>query len=365
MKTLLSVSLSLLLGLGVFGCKQATQPMAADGPALHTSPGGSSTPAHPAIVYNHYNGKANEIEVMDSDGSHQTTLLSGNGAFGWSPGSSILMSGNSDSLYAADVSVNSNGVPVASNTRVIVSKSYRTTDSTVITGPASWSATSSVDKIAFTIRNIHKYATSNGIFSICTQSASGGSWDTLHTFPPHDFVEGITWKADDSKIAVLLDSIATGSFSVVIFDASTGATTDSIPLPYNAAGWSNLAWSHGSSVNLLALTRDTATPGRLENGGYLCYLTPSAGSSPTTQNVATQVQSQYAGDLTWSPSGANLIFATAGVSNTNKCGTCGGTQGIEFKQTLYRLTEQSTSKSNLQSQTNCCYQTWSGMDWHR
>ena len=362
------LSIIFLLAMALAACK-TNMPTSPDGNSLPLKAGGSggsTTTAHPEIVFNHYDGTANEIEVMDSDGSHETTIITGNNAYGWSPSSSILMSGNSDSTYAADVSVNSNGVPVAGNERVIISKPYwRTTDSTLLVAPASWSATSSVNKIAFTLRDIHRSSSSNGIFKIVTQSASGGGWDTLHTFPPHDFVEGITWKADDSKIAVLLDSIATTSFSVVIIDASTGETTDSIPLPSNAGGWSNLAWSHGSSVNLLALTRDTVTPNRLMDGGYVCYLTPSSGSTPTTQNVATQIQSQYAGDVVWSPSGANLIYATTDVKNTNKCGTCGGTQGIQLTQVLDRLTRQTTTKSSLQNQTNCCYQTWSGMDWRR
>jgi len=336
-----------------FAACKTNSPTAPDGimlPLTAGGSGGSSTPAHPAIVFNDQN---QYVTVMDSDGTHATELLSGHNAYGWSPGSSILMSGNPDSLYAADVSVNSSGVPVASNVRVIVSKSFYLSDSTTIGNNPAWSATSSVNKIAFQLRAIRN--ANRPAATICTQSASGGSWDTLHSFPSHYFVNGITWKADDSKIAVLLSyNLTTPAYSVVIMDASTGATTDSIPLPSNSTGWYGLQWSHGSSLNLLTLMRDTAYPGHSLDGDYIYYLTPSSESTPTTQNVGAYY------NATWSPTSSSLMFETVAISNSNKC-SC----GVKWAQTLDKLSEQTTSQTKLQSQTNCCYSTYNAMDWHR
>src|SRR5258708_1184339 len=94
---------------------------------LKTSAGGGSTAANPAIVY--LDGSGN-LAVMDSDGTHQTAILSPsaatiNGDYGrpnWAPGSSIVFGGSTnhkDSIYAIDESVNSSGVPTGSNLRAI------------------------------------------------------------------------------------------------------------------------------------------------------------------------------------------------------------------------------------------------------
>src|SRR2546423_3671279 len=158
MKNLLLAALGIFLMTAVLeSCKDhslnSTGPM-----PMNTSQASSSSTANPAITYNKQNVNGQwAICVMDTDGSHQTMVwsygISGSvNDGGWSPtASSILIQSSAngiDSLNAIDISVNSSGVPVASNYRNIMIHN-NAQDTTTMSTNYSWSSTSGVNKIAY------------------------------------------------------------------------------------------------------------------------------------------------------------------------------------------------------------------------
>jgi hypothetical protein len=254
---------------------------------------------------------------MDSDGTHQTNIVtcgSNNTVEAYTytnwnySGSSIayrdVKSGNYPSyIKAIDVSVNSKGVAVGSNNRTIYS--LASSDSAYILSGPSWSATSSTAKIAFTRQHIGSQL---GLAELCTIAQSGGTVTVLDSYKRlnaqgHVISEYIypTWSPDDSKIAVMrMDTI--GYTTIMIFNASTGAALDSIPLSTGVVR--ELEWSR-TGANLLVFEQAASSQSPI----YVYYCTPTTGSTPATNSVSGQF-------ATWSPNNSSLMFVNTASNNT-------------------------------------------------
>src|SRR5690348_9180585 len=63
---------------------------------MKTSAGGGSTPANPAVVYADTH---NNLAVMDSDGTHQTTISGFCQWPHWSPSNSVVYTGGTGTYY--------------------------------------------------------------------------------------------------------------------------------------------------------------------------------------------------------------------------------------------------------------------------
>ncbi|HZK75609.1 MAG TPA: hypothetical protein VFD13_01765 [Candidatus Kapabacteria bacterium] len=324
MKTLLPRTNAALLFAACFvaasllsSCKQ--DPQSALGPNLPLN--SPSTPAHPALTYissvtSHRTTYAT-VGVMDTDGSHATNIVTASSSSDiyssacWSPTASsiawsdILGTGSyASAIKAVDVSVNSGGVPVGSNVRTIYSTSN--SDSMVITGGLAWCSASTTGEIAF-IRE-HFNAANWGLYELCTISQSGGtvtvlqSYKKLRTQNGNTYVAGHygspTWNSDDSKIA--FDRADTnGHHTIVIASASTGVTSDSIPL--SLAGVGGIEWSR-SGIDKLVYnsTPNSSTPWEIY------YVAPATGSTPTTNSVQGTAP-------TWSPNNSEVMYASSGL----------------------------------------------------
>jgi hypothetical protein len=333
MKTLLFALATLAAASLLSSCKQDGGSINGPGTALPLK--SSPPPANPAIAYygTNSNGKY-IIEVMDTDASNQTAIITAASTTEllayptWSPtaGSISYLDGATNSnvaaIKAADVSVNSKGVPVASNIRSIFTNS--TSDTASISTPA-WSSVSSTGEIAF-VRN-HQ-GSKLGLAELCIVSTSGGSATVLQsasglnssgTVQKHYLSP--SWSPDDSRIAVVRrdTSIApngtTNICTILIIDPSTGTATDSIKTTMYVS-W--LEWSR-SGMNELALTAATSS------GSELYYVTPSTGSTIAGNGIAN------AGSVTWSPNNSSVL-----------------TQGHATNY-LVKVTPFTTSTSNVES----------------
>jgi Tol biopolymer transport system component len=264
----------------------------------------SPPPANPAITYIN-----SGIGVMDTTGDNATTIVTGtSGTTYLSPswnynGSMIAYSTVASGTYkiaTVDVSVNSKGVPVGSNNTNIYS--LAPSDSIRIQSGPTASATSSTGLVAFT--RLHTDKADFGVTDLCTIPQSGGMPTVLSSYKRLNnlgMVLGLynapTWSPDDSKIAVVRQDTILHS-TILIFNASTGAAEDSIPVSGNCQ---HLEWSR-SGANDLAYSFSSGS-------AYdIYYVAPSTGSTPTTNNVA-------GGSPTWSPNNSSIMFdPTSGAS---------------------------------------------------
>ncbi|MFI5202599.1 MAG: TolB family protein [Candidatus Kapaibacterium sp.] len=313
MKTLLFAACVLAASL-LSSCKQ--DPQSAMGPNLPLN--SPSTPAHPAITYVStpviHNATYYAIGVEDTTGANKTNLVTAasnsNSETFLSPcwnysGGSITykdVAGTTNSIKAFDVSVNSNGVPVSSNERTIYS--LATSDSAVIQSGPAWCATSSTGEIAFTRNHL---GSELGLSELCTISQSSGTVTVLASYRKLN-TNGIvmshflspTWSPDDSKIAVIREDTIK-HFTIMIFNASTGAAEDSIPISLNAGVIGGIEWSR-TGTNELVFTR-------IPNGGStyeIYYVAPSTGSTPSTNSVVGN-------SPTWSPNNSGIMYINSAL----------------------------------------------------
>lgn len=294
------------------------------------SPLGGSTLADPAITY----VASSTLNVMNGDGSNQSAVYSPArgetaGQPMWSPdGSSICFfthTSTGNYIKKESISVNSrNKVVAGSPTTLYTAPTRTTTDHCVGIQYVAWSATSATNKIAFVLENPNQ---DTGYSSkICLMSASGGTPTVLVTgnqcsFWTSDFImyHWPTWSPDDSKIAVVrqwtrytqssngtYSGADTGHYTIMIFDASTGAALDSIEAPGDLSNarwfidhlW--LQWSRDGSNTLAFRGNDV-------NGNkYLYYVAPISGATPSTSSVGPL------GSYQWSPDNAALGLAMGG-----------------------------------------------------
>ncbi len=283
--------------------------------AFKNSAGGGTSTAHPAITYAattvSHNVTYATIGVMDTDAGHQTNVVTAGSSNStenlmspsWNySGASITykdIAGTASSIKAVDVSVNSSGVPVGSNVRTIYA--LTTSDSATIQSGPAWCATSSTGKIAFTRNHLGSQL---GLSELCTVSQSGGTVTVLASYSKLNTNHIVmshytspTWSPDDAKIAVIREDTIQHS-TVMIYDASSGAALDSIPL---AGGVTSLEWSRSGMNELVYLyTPNSSTPYELY------YVAPTTGSTPTTNSVV-------AGSPTWSPNNSGIMFVNSGL----------------------------------------------------
>ena len=311
MKILLSF-VTIAIFVAFTGCRQDPNSTNSSMP-MKTS--GSSTPANPAVTYRgtvttgsgHSSATYQTIAVMDTDGTHQTNIWTASSTTDqdsypyWSPtGGSIVWSNHtnsvaapSGSILAIDVSVNSGGIAVGSNLRSIYS--WQSSDSVEVT-PAVWCQQSATGKIAFMRdhQNVGNYVND---LCIINQDGSGITTLASRNVGTTDNMSKPTWSPDDSKIAVSR-STSGGHYSILIFNASSGALLDSIALTTSP---NTIRWSH-TGENKLLITGAS---------GYLSYLTPSSGSTPTTYSVATS------GYYCWSPNNSGILYTNSGALKKN------------------------------------------------
>ncbi len=333
---------SLLLAVAVFAaasflssCQQ--DPQSANS-GINLPLKSSPPPADPVIAYvGDTTIKGNTyitIGVMDSTGANQTNVVRApsnytvenflNPSWNYDGASIVYFSAESASwaINTVDISVNSKGVPVASNAQTIYSLTSSDSDR-IQSGPA-WCATSSVGEIAFT--RLHTSSSQYGVTDLCTISQSGGTPTVLASFKKVmgtvclGLYENPTWSPDDSKIAVLRQD-TTLHFTILIFNSSTGAAEDSIPI---SGSCRNLEWSN-SGMNELAYmyTPNSSTPWELY------YVAPSTGSTPTTNSVECT-------GPTWSPNNSGIAYLnlstlalTKVVTFTSSTTTVASTTGVE------------------------------------
>jgi hypothetical protein len=272
-----------------------------------------TTIANPAIAYTSKvtSGKGKNsntyetIGVMDADATHQTNVYTASTTTEhiwkptWSPDGISLSwikqeprySGPSE-IVAADITVNSNGVPVAGNYRTIASVSPQSPDYFWIFAQA-WCSKTETAKIAFIVTFGSGIS---GTTYLYTVSTSGGEWNMLSSIYTTESVyySNLCWSPDDSKIAVLLKNMGEGD-KILIFDSQTGDLVDEILPPSGVASIFYLDWSR-SGMNTLAFVAGSAE--------YIYYVTPpTTGTTPTTNNVTGVFPS-------WSPDNSSLLFYT-------------------------------------------------------
>jgi hypothetical protein len=309
--SLLMLAGSLASGVVLTGCQQDPGSTGSPSTLPLNNPhgGGGSTPAHPELTWSGYQTSHGTtygaIFVADSDLTHATAVHlspSGNTWFGrtptWSSAGSICFSkgGGSasapDTIEAIDVSVNSSGVPVESNFRVIVGL---TSQADRLNNPF-WSSTTAVNKIAYT--------THGAAGKLWVVSASGGtpslilSVDTssAHVSSP---LGDPTWSPDDSKLALI--RLSASSTTIMILSTSTWTYIDSITVSGTIDG---LEWSRTGSTNKLAFSV-------YASGNYqLYYVDPVTGATPTTSGVAGNYP-------TWSPNNSAVMYNNAGSMYKN------------------------------------------------
>ncbi len=308
MTKLLSVSVAALAAaLLIAGCEQ--QPTAPQG-AMNLPLNSPSTPANPAITYVStpfiHNATYYAIGVQDTDGTHQTNLVTAGSNSSsetflspcWNySGASIVykdVAGTTNSIKAFDVSVNSHGVPVAGNARTIYS--IGASDSAVIQSGPAWCATSSTAAVAFTRNHLGSQL---GLSELCTISQSGGTVTVLSSYQKLNSNHIVmshytspTWSPDDFKIAVVREDTI-GHNTIMIYNASTGAAEDSIPV---ASAVNGLQWSR-SGTNELVYAGVS---------GYIYYVAPSTGSTPSTNSVTGS-------SPTWSPNNSGIMYVNSAL----------------------------------------------------
>jgi Tol biopolymer transport system component len=325
MKPILSFCLAAFAGVIIFaGCK--SDPNSSIGvPEINRATQSPTSDAHPAIAYRtnvSIKGKDyRAVGVMDDDGTDQTIVYTSTGSVAdvndifpgpsWSPDGGTLafyIYGNSvtESILLRDVAV-SHGKVVGSNTRTLYT--MNPADGNYIRG-MSWCSLSSTGKIAFTT-----HAETRRLFTIPT---SGGTPTLLYSIAEGSihFWESPTWSPDDSKIAFVDHAglYGTAPDTIRVIDAVTGQLLESIGIGSTVA-ITNLEWSRTGS-NLLAFTANYGS------GSYLYYVSPTTGSTPTTNNVSAQ-------SPTWSPtnafvasiSGSTLQKTVTGTATTSTIAT--------------------------------------------
>ncbi len=303
-------------------CSQDEQSLNGPKTVLPLSP--STPPAQPAVtyigtttatikkvIYTYYT-----VAVMDSTDANQRNIVTAafnntQGALvspSWNYNGASIAYGSLENLAwaikAVDVSVNSNGVPVGSNVRAIYSLSA--SDSIYNQGGPAWCATSSTGLIAFTRLHIKK--SDYGVTDLCTIPQSGGTPTVLASYKKLrgtvclGLYEYPTWSPDDSKIAVARQD-TNDHYTILIFNSSTGAAEDSIPI---SGSVNKLEWSRTGQNKLLFMsTPNSSTPWELY------YVTPSTGSTPTTNSVTGF-------DPAWSPNNSGVMFYSYSSSGLAK-----------------------------------------------
>jgi hypothetical protein len=251
-------------------------------------------------------GSYQTIGVMDADGANQTNVYIASTSSElvrnptWSPdGSSISWirringySGPSE-IVAVDITVNSNGVPEASNYRVIASVPYESPENKWIYSQA-WCSIEGTAKIAFVVA----YSSGNYLYTVSTSGGDESDWDLLSSiYDPTqaEFYTNLCWSPDDSKIAVIHKN-GYGADKILIFDNQTKEFTNEILPPSGVTGSIlYLDWSRGN-MNTLAFTAGSSE--------YIYYVTPpTTGTVPTTNSVTGVFP-------TWSPDNSSLLFYT-------------------------------------------------------
>jgi hypothetical protein len=260
----------------------------------------SQADANPAIVYKTQvttKGKTyGALAVMDSNGANQTTIYTPSSTShhigvgpSWLPGGGgiafILYSSDnsiSHSIYLRDVSV-VRGKATGSNTRVLISASTGGFRS------VSGSSLSSTAQIAYTTQS-----GSPAIGTVQVISTSGGTPTVLYQSPDKNethFYSSVTWSPDDEKIAFIDRTHSSGIDTLRVIDASTGALLETIAL--GVTNWTDIEWSR-SGANQLAMSVDYGS------GHKIYYVTPTTGSTPTTNNVSGKYP-------TWSPNNSSVV----------------------------------------------------------
>jgi Tol biopolymer transport system component len=310
MRTFLFAVASLVAASILSSCKQdpastvgTPLPLSSNTPAANPAVAyiGSATATVKKVIYTYCT-----IAVMDSTDANQTNLVTAafnttEGAFAYPSwdydGTSIAYGSYETSAWAinaVDVSVNSKGVPVGSNVRTIYS--LTSSDSVLLQAGPAWCASSSTNKIAFT--RLHFNKSDYGITDLCTISQLGGTPTVLASYKKLlgtvclGLYESPTWSPDDSKIAVARQD-TDDHFTIVIFNSSTGAAEDSIPI---SGACHDLQWSRSGLNELLYVY----TPNS-ETAWELSYVAPSTGSSPTTNSVTGY-------NPTWSPNNSGVMY---------------------------------------------------------
>ncbi len=310
---------AILIAFALFSCSDSdlTSNYDSDNAAITNPKGGNITSiANPVIAYissvQSGSGKNKAvyqtIGVMDTTGLNQTNVYTASTTSEldryptWSPDGISLSwikringySGPSE-IVAADISVNSNGVPVAGNYRTIAKVPYESPNYFWISNQA-WCSLASTGKVAFVVT----YGTgTSGWTYLYTVSTSGGAWDMLSSiYDPigtgGEYYMNLCWSPDDSKIAILLHSSSRGN-KILIYDNQTRTFTDSIPTPPGILGFGPLDWSR-NGMNSLAFTANSS------GGSYIYYVTPPTnGTIPTTNGVSGSFPS-------WSPNNSSLLF---------------------------------------------------------
>jgi hypothetical protein len=318
MKTLFIFAATVAAASLLSACQQ--DPQSANQPlVLPQGTSSSSTPAHPAITYPSvvavHSSNYNTVGVMDTDGTHQTDIVTAsttyetlrNTCWNYSGGSITYRDygSSSSSLYPSsikttNVTLNSKGVPVGSTPSTIYT--LNSSDDAYVGNGLAWCSTSSTAQIAFVRQHT---GSQNGLSELCTISQSGGTVTVLASYQKLNtagtvtsYFTSPTWSPDDSKIAVFREDTI-GHVTIMIFDASTGAATDSIPM--SLSNMNHLEWSR-TGANLLAFAV-------LSSGGYsIYYCAPTTGSTPSTNSVAGSFP-------TWSPNNSSLMYVATASSN--------------------------------------------------
>ncbi len=339
------------LALGITACEQAADtssniddyanlPMAAKP--------GAPAQADPKIVYLTSDFK---IAVMDSTGANQTVVYTPSLSTSlsavepnWSPDNTIVWtespSRGVSQIRAADILV-TNGVPVATNVRTIVSKTETTSDNLSIRH-ARWSSKSGTNMIAFSL-----FAPAGGRNHVCIMPTSGGPWDTLYTSDPNVQVIGLAFNHDDSKLAIALKQFnANGSFHsnrfIIIEGPQSWAPGNGlydIPIskemshPNDPFDWSR-ATSSSDDIDRLTFVAD----------GKIYYVS-GEGGAPWTQNVAA-----LPGTATWSPNNKNVMF----VRNN-----------VKGKTTTVELAKNVASSTTFTTLDNTFPNPFAMLNWHR
>ena len=163
----------------------------------------------------------------------------------------------------------------------------------------SWSSVSSTGKVAFVTRDQGTY----GRNKIQTISTSGGTPTVLYQSRDSDshLYRSPCWSPDDSKIAFIdrAGALNVHAYDTIrVINASTGAEIETIPMPYSLYATMYIDWSRGTLNKLALEVTDTNTNAHYF---YLYYLTPTSGSTPTTNNV------QGEGPC-WSPDNSSVIL---------------------------------------------------------
>lgn len=313
MKNSLQSLIAVLLAIAFVSCNKTyldniNEPV--DKNLSNQEEGYSTSTANPEIVYTSsvLSGKGKSqtkletVSVMDANSANQTNVYTASTGTEhvWNPtwsadGNSISWikqdprySGPSE-IIAADITVNSYGVPVAGNFRNIVTVNPVSPDYQWIFAQA-WCSVSSTAKIAFIVT----FGTgTSGTTYLYTVSTNGGDWNLLSSIYTTEskFYSKLCWSPDDSQIAVILRNGSEGD-KILIFDSQSGVLEEEILEP-TGGHILYLDWSR-SGMNTIAFIAGSSE--------YLYYVSPpETGITPTTNNVIGSFP-------TWSPDNSSVMF---------------------------------------------------------